>query len=105
MSLENLKNMIIEIKNLFLDKNSLYYTNKVELQNIIEIKYKDEIERYSSISNLLFGNKLSSDSFSRLEYMLSMAEKIENKDIVEHDASVAVGQRLVDDIVKPQLKK
>ena len=34
-----------------------------------------------------------------------MAEKVKNKDIQEHDASVAVGQRLVDDIVKPQLKK
>ena len=34
-----------------------------------------------------------------------MAKRVEDKDIAEHDASVAVGQRLVDDIVKPQLNK
>ena len=32
-------------------------------------------------------------------------KEIEKKDITEHDASVAVGQKLVDEIVKPQLNK
>jgi len=105
MSLLNLKNMVNELKLLYLDDNSVYYTNKEELQKNIEDKYSNEIKRYSSICNLLFKNNLSNDIFDRLEYMLNMAQKVENKDIVEHDASVAVGQRLVDDIVKPQLKK
>ena len=39
----------------------------------------------------------------RLKYMIDMARRVQKKDIAEHDASVAVGQRLVDDIVKPQL--
>ena len=55
---------------------------------------------------MLFANKdQKQDShIERLLYMLQMAERVENKEIAEHDASVAVGQRLVDDIVKPQLK-
>ena len=45
------------------------------------------------------------DGVIRLEYMINMAEKVENKEMKEHDASVAVGQVLVDDIVKPSLEK
>ena len=105
MSLENLRLLVNKVKEQYNDKKSLYHTNKVELKNEIEKEYKNEIKIYSSIMTLLFGNSLSNDIFNRLEFMLNMAEKIENKDMVEHDASVAVGQRLVDDIVKPQLKK
>ena len=105
MSLENLRLLVNKVKEQYNDKKSLYHTNKVELKNEIEKEYKNEIKTYSSIMTLLFGNSLSNDIFNRLEFMLNMAEKIENKDMVEHDASVAVGQRLVDDIVKPQLKK
>lgn len=104
MSLENLRLLVNKVKEQYNDKKSLYHTNKVELKNEIEEEYKNEIKTYSSIMTLLFGNSLSNDIFNRLEFMLNMAEKIENKDMVEHDASVAVGQRLVDDIVKPQLK-
>ena len=105
MSLENLRLLVNKVKEQYNDKKSLYHTNKVELKNEIEKEYKNEIKTYSSIMTLLFGNSLSNDIFNRLEFMLNMAEKIKNKDMVEHDASVAVGQRLVDDIVKPQLKK
>ena len=105
MSLENLRLLVNKVKEQYNDKKSLYHTNKVELKNEIEKEYKNEIKTYSSIMTLLFGNSLSNDIFNRLEFMLNMAEKIENKDMVEHDASVAVGQRLVDDIVKPQSKK
>jgi len=105
MSLENLRLLVNKVKEQYNDKKSLYHTNKVELKNEIEKEYKNEIKTYSSIMTLLFGNSLSNGIFNRLEFMLNMAEKIENKDMVEHDASVAVGQRLVDDIVKPQLKK
>ena len=37
--------------------------------------------------------------------MVSMAAKVRNNEISEHDASVKVGQVLVDEIVKPQLEK
>tara|TARA_B100000963_G_scaffold266270_1_gene234465 strand:+ start:1120 stop:1470 length:351 start_codon:yes stop_codon:yes gene_type:complete len=41
--------------------------------------------------------------YQRLATMLGLAEKVKNDEISEHDASVKVGQILVDQIVKPQL--
>ena len=41
--------------------------------------------------------------YSRLATMLGLAVKVKNDEISEHDASVQVGQILVDQIVKPQL--
>ena len=41
--------------------------------------------------------------FKRLAIMLGLAEKVGKNEISEHDASVQVGQILVDEIVKPQL--
>jgi hypothetical protein len=41
--------------------------------------------------------------YNRLKYMVSLANQVKNDEITEHDASVKVGQVLVDDIVKPQL--
>jgi hypothetical protein len=36
---------------------------------------------------------------------MNMSNKVKNNDISEHDASVAVGQVLVDKIVMPQIEK
>ena len=41
----------------------------------------------------------------RLEFMFNMSQKVKDNKVSEHNASVEVGQRLVDDIVKPQLKE
>lgn len=41
--------------------------------------------------------------YSRLKYMLEMSVKVKNNELTQHNADIAVGQRLVDDIVKPQI--
>ena len=41
----------------------------------------------------------------RLTYMINMIKQAKSNSISEHDASVEVGQRLVDDFVKPSLNK
>lgn len=41
---------------------------------------------------------------SFLEMMLQQLERVESGRVSQHDASVAVGKVLVDEIVKPQLK-
>ena len=105
MSLLNLIKMVHEIKTDYLDKESLFNTDKLSYERDIRNTYSKEVEKYPAIVTLLFNNTLTDESFSRLDFMLQMAEKVYNKDMVEHDASVAVGQRLVDDIVKPQLDK
>ena len=40
---------------------------------------------------------------SRLEFMLKMIQDIKKKKVTKHEASVVVGQELVDNIVKPEL--
>ena len=98
--------------------------NLIELVNKIELKMKSEnwirdrksylmeiqennkelVKRYSSIFNVLTKDTFVLKDLERLKYMLNMAEKVNDNKLAEHDASVAVGQRLVDDIVKPQIQ-
>tara|TARA_B110000208_G_C11638766_1_gene383631 strand:+ start:573 stop:881 length:309 start_codon:yes stop_codon:yes gene_type:complete len=57
---------------------------------------------FPAIFNIAVGE---SYDFERLRKMLDLAEKVKTNEVSEHDASVEVGQILVDDIVKPQLNK
>lgn len=65
-------------------------------------KYKDLFTEYKSIYRISMTDKYD---HARLRFMLEMSEKIKNKEITEHDASVQVGEVLVNEIVKPQLEK
>jgi len=52
----------------------------------------------------IFGISCSkSYDYNRLATMLGLAQKVKSNQVSEHDASVQVGQILVDQIVKPQL--
>jgi uncharacterized protein YpbB len=41
----------------------------------------------------------------RLTYMINMVKKVKTNEISDHDASVKVGERLVDEFVKPKINK
>lgn len=41
----------------------------------------------------------------RLTFMINMVKKVKSNNISEHDASVEVGQRLVDEFVKPKIEE
>ena len=58
------------------------------------------LNNYESIFNIACSK---SYDFNRLATMLGLAQKVKDDEISEHDASVQVGQILVDQIVKPQL--
>ena len=105
MSVLEMRIMVEDFKTNFSNKESLYHTNRNKFKEDFAVKHSVSNTKCPAITSLLFSSKFNSESFDRLEFMLNMAEKVENKDIVEHDASVVVGQRLVDDIVKPQLEK
>ena len=83
--------------------NSLWKKNKENYEKKIIEENPDLFEHYPAIFKVIFNPNFSSSSMDRLKYMINMARRVKTKDIAEHDASVAVGQRLVDDIVKPQL--
>ena len=40
----------------------------------------------------------------RLTYMINMVKKVKSNEISDHDASVKVGERLVDEFVNPKLR-
>lgn len=92
-----------------------------EIQNRIRLFSQKKIDR--NLSNEEFTNKLKKDyqklhenfptifektllgtlELNRLEFMLKMIGEIKTKKVSKHEASVVVGQELVDNIVKPKL--
>ena len=60
---------------------------------------------YSNFPNLFSMCCSSHSNLNRLKFMLDNIIKIQSKDMTEHDASVKVGEQLVNDFVKPDLEK
>jgi hypothetical protein len=75
-----------------------------ELKNYISNTKKYEIitSKYNSMLAIILSNNYDAH---RLEYMIKLASRVHKGEIDEHSASVAVGQELVDKIVKPQIEK
>ena len=71
---------------------------KTQMQTEFNFLYKN----YEPIFNISLTN---SYDYNRLAKMLNLANKVKNNVLSEHQASVQVGQILVDDIVKPQMDK
>ena len=101
-SLNDVNNLILKLKRDVPNQESLFNINRdkyVELlKNLTSIN-----DKFPSILNIIGSEKFDIEGVLRLEYMIGMAEKVNRDEIKEHDASVAVGQVLVDDIVKPIL--
>lgn len=87
------------------DSTSLWNKNKELFKSNVYETCPQLYEKYPAILNILFSDRFDDSGIKRLEYMLSMAAKVQQNDVKEHDASVEVGQRLVDDFVKPQLNQ
>ena len=89
--------------------NMLYIEN-IASKKLSENKFKEQMikdfeylhKNYEAIFNISISKNYD---FNRLKFMLEMAQKVKKSEITEHDASVQVGQVLVDQIVKPQLDK
>jgi hypothetical protein len=79
------------------------FKNLNELEQYVEqnSKYSIITSKYKSMLKIIFSDKYDKQ---RLEYMIRLANRVHKGEIEEQKASVAVGQILVDQIVKPQLK-
>jgi hypothetical protein len=73
-----------------------------EFKNKMIVEFKRLNENFPAIFIKVFKGTLE---IERLEFMLKMINQINNNQVSKHQASVAVGQELVDNIVKPNLKK
>ena len=89
-------------------KLNLYRTKKL-YTNLDEKTFHQKLEKefsklfinFPSIFEKIFNGTLE---VNRLKYMLAMINKIKDNKISKHKASVAIGQELVDNIIKPSLK-
>jgi hypothetical protein len=101
----NIVKILKETKEIYRDflKNeaSKKFSQSEFLKNI-QNKYLELNTDYPSIIKIAASPNYDEN---RLKYMLVMANKVSNNDISEKNASIKVGQLLVDEIVKPQLNK
>ena len=88
---------VAEIKS-YLKKNR---KNKNLEENAKE-EFKDFEYKYPVIFKKILDNTLDNEQFLM---MMNMMQKMQDNELTEHDASVQVGQVLVDKYVKPMLEK
>ena len=74
--------------------------NEEEFKISMKSQYSFLFNNYEPIFNISCSK---SYEFNRLATMLGLAQNVKSNEVSEHDASVQVGQILVDQIVKPQL--
>lgn len=86
----------------YIEAKNVVGFSKNDFTNQMKKEFNDLFESMASVFNISLSD---SYDYNRLKYMFSMSNKVKNNDISEHDASVAVGQVLVDKIVKPQIEK
>tara|TARA_B110000908_G_C9951113_1_gene312589 strand:+ start:93 stop:410 length:318 start_codon:yes stop_codon:yes gene_type:complete len=102
MKSEKILSDSLQLYRLYLDNTVTKEYSSSEFEAKFKLEFKDLYDNYKSIYNISINEKYD---YNRLKYMLNLSDKINNNEISEHDASVQVGQVLVDQIVKPQLDK
>ena len=102
----NYDNLLTEIKLLnneckeFLkDNNTIENT---EFEKKMSEKYNNIKLNFSSIYSKCIANKMD---IEMITVMINYAKRVKKNKISNHDASVKVGEKLVDKFIKPMLKK
>lgn len=90
------------IRLLILQNQDLFSSDSDRFDELVKENHSDFLELYPTIYQKLKDNTLDQD---KLQYMLDMLTDINSKNVTEFDASVKVGQKLVDHYVTPNLKK
>jgi hypothetical protein len=99
----NIERVLTESKNLnmaYIENIASKELSDSEFNTQTQEKYNFLYEGYEPIFKISTSQNYD---FTRLKFMLEMAKKVQKDEISEHNASVQVGQVLVDQIVKPQL--
>ena len=97
--MDDVKDMINRIK-LYQDKKIDRHLTELEFSSKLEKDYATLYENFPSIFAKVMAGTLE---LPRLEFMLKMIGEIKKNKVSKHEASVVVGQELVDNIVKPQM--
>ena len=105
--------IIIEKKkfdNSFSKKIIEKFDNKKSYQNLILDQFKHKLKKkYNNLSTkfpTIFEKTINGTmDMNRLKFMLNMINKVNNNEITEHNASVQIGEKLVNEYVKPMIDK
>lgn len=60
-------------------------------------KYADFADKYPTLFDMCFDEKFD---ISKLRFMLDLRDRVNKKKLTQHDASVEVGKKLVDEFVR-----
>ena len=104
----NYDKLLIDIKKL--QKDCKDYTNKKKYGDLSQNEFEEKmVKEYSYIKNnfaSIFTQCISGHmDLNVITYMINQAKEIQKNKISNHDASVNVGQKLVDTYIKPNLEK
>ena len=94
--------MSLELNMEYIKKKNSPDFNLDIFKNEMEKKYSELFTSHESIFKVSISETYN---YSRLCSILNLHNQVKNNEISEHDASVKVGQILVDDFVKPVLDK
>ena len=98
--LEDVKDMIKKI-NLYNSKKLYNNFNPNEFVEKLKRDFKKLEDNFPSIFEKVLSGTLEYD---RLEFMIKMLGEVRTQKLSKHEASVVVGQELVNNIVKPGLE-
>jgi pyrroloquinoline quinone (PQQ) biosynthesis protein C len=96
---EILKNVVNEIETI-INKLKNKKMSKQEIENYFWNNKKDIMDNYP----FLVTNMIETDNRDMLNYMLENIRLMDNGIKTQNEADVDIGQKIVDDYVKPNLK-
>ena len=98
---DEVKQIIIEKKK-FDNKKSYLNLNFDQFKNKLKKKFNNLSTNFPTIFEKTINGTMD---MSRLKFMLNMINKVNNNEITEHNASVQIGEKLVNEYVKPMIDK
>jgi hypothetical protein len=104
----NYDKLLIDIKKL--QKDCKDYTNKKKYCDLSQTEFEEKmVKDYSYIKNnfaSIFTQCITGHmDLNVITYMINQAKEIQKNKLSNHDASVNVGQKLVDTYIKPNIEK
>ncbi len=100
--MDKMKKMSLELNMEYMKTKDNPDFNLENFKKQMEKKYNELFTSHESIFKVSISETYN---YSRLCAILHLHNQVKNNEISEHDASVKVGQLLVDDFVKPMLDK
>jgi len=98
---ENIKKIISKIDTIVLELKKKKITDPNELENYFWDNHSDIMNDYPFLVTQI----INAADRKMLDYMIQTLTKIENGNQEQNDADVEIGQKIVDDYIKPQLNK